>query len=97
MTLVHIALAVWMLLLFVVWSLCRASARAQEQPNSEPDDGSWPWCEACNSWHHPRNPTCKKLRAKLTTYNCECGQCYLVEGQVIAVERKSGYAAAQRR
>jgi len=22
-------------------------------------DGSWPWCEACKSYHHPKNPTCK--------------------------------------
>jgi hypothetical protein len=20
---------------------------------------SWPWCDACQSWHHPENPTCK--------------------------------------
>ena len=19
----------------------------------------WPWCEACQSWHHPDNPTCR--------------------------------------
>jgi hypothetical protein len=22
-------------------------------------DPSWPWCEACRSWHHPDNPTCR--------------------------------------
>lgn len=25
----------------------------------EEEDGSWPWCEACKSYHHPKNPTCK--------------------------------------
>lgn len=24
------------------------------------DDGlAWPWCDACHSWHHPHNPTCR--------------------------------------
>lgn len=22
------------------------------------EQGSWPWCEDCQSWHHPRNLTC---------------------------------------
>jgi hypothetical protein len=22
-------------------------------------DGSWPWCRACRSYHHPNNPTCR--------------------------------------
>jgi hypothetical protein len=22
------------------------------------NDGSWPWCDACKSWHDPNNPTC---------------------------------------
>lgn len=22
-------------------------------------DIAWPWCEACHSWHHPENPTCR--------------------------------------
>lgn len=26
-----------------------------------PEEGAWPWCEACRSWHHPDNPTCFKL------------------------------------
>lgn len=21
---------------------------------------SWPFCDACQSWHHPNNPTCRK-------------------------------------
>lgn len=26
------------------------------------DDLDWPWCEECNSYHHPtKNITCKKL------------------------------------
>lgn len=31
----------------------------------EPDlkDGSWwPWCDACRSYHHRDNPTCKLRR-----------------------------------
>lgn len=22
---------------------------------------SFPWCDACRSWHHPRNQTCRRL------------------------------------
>lgn len=22
----------------------------------------WPWCEACRSWHHPANPTCRNRK-----------------------------------
>lgn len=25
------------------------------------DQDDWPWCEACQSWHHLKNPTCRKL------------------------------------
>jgi hypothetical protein len=28
------------------------------------DDGSWPWCDACQSYHHPKNPTCFKLHGR---------------------------------
>lgn len=24
-------------------------------------DVDWPWCEDCQSYHHPKNPTCFKL------------------------------------
>lgn len=24
----------------------------------EEDGEAWPWCDACQSYHHPRNPTC---------------------------------------
>jgi hypothetical protein len=33
-----------------------ADARAQVIGVIE--QGAWPWCEACNSYHHPSNPTC---------------------------------------
>lgn len=33
--------------------------RREKIPGHEPD---WPWCEACQSWHHPSNPTCKAKR-----------------------------------
>ena len=23
------------------------------------DNIDWPWCEACKSYHHPSNPTCR--------------------------------------
>jgi hypothetical protein len=26
------------------------------------DEPGWPWCEACQSWHHPENTTCVKRR-----------------------------------
>jgi hypothetical protein len=25
-------------------------------------DVEWPWCDACKSYHHPQNTTCKKLK-----------------------------------
>jgi len=25
------------------------------------EDVAWPWCEACGSYHHPKNPTCANL------------------------------------
>jgi hypothetical protein len=25
----------------------------------EANENDWPWCEACQSYHHPENPTCK--------------------------------------
>lgn len=29
-------------------------------PCNDPDC-CWPWCNACQSYHHPNNPTCTKL------------------------------------
>lgn len=31
------------------------------------NDGRWPWCESCHSWHHPDNPTCKEIDELPTT------------------------------
>lgn len=28
---------------------------------SNPKDDGLPWCDACNSYHHPANPTCKLI------------------------------------
>lgn len=28
--------------------------------NGLQNDGSWPFCGECNSYHHPDNPNCKK-------------------------------------
>ncbi len=25
---------------------------------------AWPWCEACQSYHHRKNPTCRLLQEK---------------------------------
>lgn len=36
-------------------------------PNCPDCLGAWPWCEACQSYHSPCNPTCKLK-------NCTCGE-----------------------
>lgn len=40
-------------------------------PNSE-SQPDWPWCEACQSWHHPENPTCRKLIVKRRMNRKKC-------------------------
>jgi len=39
-------------------NVCLTCLTAWEDPTP------WPWCEACNSYHHPTNPTCRKKGAK---------------------------------
>ena len=45
-------------------------------PNYSPHtDSAWPWCEDCQSYHHPRNPTCQKLWPK--EYTLMAGEAWL--------------------
>ena len=71
--LVAIAMTVWMWFLgryelacsFWILSEIWKSRQAQyhlyaSRLMEHEEDGSWPWCEACKSYHHPQNPTCKE-------------------------------------
>ena len=59
-------LAIWWLRLTNAWFCLRlalirwAEARLQRMRASMLER-SFPWCDACESWHHPRNPTCRRL------------------------------------
>lgn len=38
-------------------------------------DSEWPWCVICESYHHPRNPTCRRLWAN--EYTLMAGEAWL--------------------
>ena len=39
-------------------------AENDEQSSMEEDEKPWKFCEACKSYHHPNNPTCRKKKRK---------------------------------
>lgn len=44
---------------------------------------AFPWCSACKSYHHPDNPTCRKLPSPLR----ECGNIEQDDPQPVWVPR----------
>jgi hypothetical protein len=45
----------------VVFAPAEAVVEAMADIVEDEDGAPFPWCVACNSYHHPKNPTCKKL------------------------------------
>lgn len=48
----------WMLIALVVAKI------TGEYIHTGEDDGSWPWCDACRSYHRRDNPTCLRKQRK---------------------------------
>ena len=46
---------------YVVRGHITATRRKDRKDRATTQTGSWPWCKACQSWHHPDNPTCFKI------------------------------------
>ncbi len=57
-------LLVCMVLVLIVNALLMGTHHIEfkVRPKTLVRDGGFQWCEACKSWHHPDNPTCKRLR-----------------------------------